>query len=182
MDKGVLDTFEGLNLTDRQKKIFADVIVKRVVLSKQEGIVTVYLTCSHVIAYREPSSVTGARLKRAATLRRIERLCRSRETQRCRSRGRSGSGCSRPRPPQAAPAARYPPARCSPRPRLPIRRRQVCRRHRALHGSPCRWAAQAGAARSPLLSTCSRTRAARGSSRQPRRRTQQRCAYTDPHP
>ena len=53
MDKGVLDTFEGLNLTDRQKKIFADVIVKRVVLSKQEGIVTVYLTCSHVIAYRE---------------------------------------------------------------------------------------------------------------------------------
>ena len=53
MDKGVLDTFEGLNLTDRQKKIFADVLVKRVVLSKQEGIVTVYLTCSHVIAYRE---------------------------------------------------------------------------------------------------------------------------------
>ena len=53
MDKGVLDTYEGLNLTDRQKKIFADVIVKRVVLSKREGIVTVYLTCSHVIAYRE---------------------------------------------------------------------------------------------------------------------------------
>ncbi len=48
-----METFEGLSLTDRQKKVFSKVYVNRVILSKQAGIVTVYLESDHIIPFRE---------------------------------------------------------------------------------------------------------------------------------
>ena len=55
MEKLLLETFDGLSLTDRQKKIFSDAYVKRVVLSKEHKKITVYMESSHVIAFREIS-------------------------------------------------------------------------------------------------------------------------------
>ncbi len=53
MEKLLLETFEGLSLTDRQKKVFSKVFVKRVLISKQAGRVTVYLESDHIIPFRE---------------------------------------------------------------------------------------------------------------------------------
>ena len=53
MEKLLLDTFEGLSLTDRQKRIFSDVYVSRVVLSKKQKIVFIYMESRHIIPYRE---------------------------------------------------------------------------------------------------------------------------------
>ena len=53
MQRLLLETFEGLNLTDRQKKIFDDVNVENVVLSTEEKLIDIYLVSSHVVAYRE---------------------------------------------------------------------------------------------------------------------------------
>ena len=43
MEQLLLDTFEGLSLTDRQRKIFSNVSVKRVILTKELKTVTVYI-------------------------------------------------------------------------------------------------------------------------------------------
>jgi len=53
MEKLLFDTFEGLSLTDRQKKIFSSVFVKRVILSKKSKTVTIYIESDHIIAFRE---------------------------------------------------------------------------------------------------------------------------------
>ena len=53
MEQLLLDTFEGLSLTDRQKKIFSNVSVKRVILTKELKTVTVYIESDHIIAFRE---------------------------------------------------------------------------------------------------------------------------------
>lgn len=53
MEKLLLDTFDGLPLTDRQKKIFSDVYVSRVVLSKRQKTIAIYMESRHIIAYRE---------------------------------------------------------------------------------------------------------------------------------
>ena len=53
MQRLLLETFEGLNLTDRQKKIFDDVSVENVVLSSENKMIDIYLVSSHVVAYRE---------------------------------------------------------------------------------------------------------------------------------
>ena len=43
MEKLLFDTFEGLSLTDRQKKIFSSVFVKRVILSKESKLLFIEL-------------------------------------------------------------------------------------------------------------------------------------------
>ena len=53
MEKLLLDTFDGLSLTDRQKKIFSDVYVSRVVLSKRQKTVAIYMESRHIIAKRD---------------------------------------------------------------------------------------------------------------------------------
>lgn len=53
MQRLLLETFEGLNLTDRQRKIFDDVNVENVVVSKENKLIEIYLVSSHVVAYRE---------------------------------------------------------------------------------------------------------------------------------
>jgi len=53
MKKHLLNTFEGLSLTDRQKKIFSDAYVKRITIKKKTKAVTVYLESGHVISFRE---------------------------------------------------------------------------------------------------------------------------------
>ncbi len=53
MEQLLLDTFEGLSLTDRQRKIFSNVSVKRVILTKELKTVTVYIESDHIIAFRE---------------------------------------------------------------------------------------------------------------------------------
>ena len=47
MQRLLLETFEGLNLTDRQKKIFDDVSVENVVLSSENKMIDIYLVSSH---------------------------------------------------------------------------------------------------------------------------------------
>ena len=46
MQRLLLETFEGLNLTDRQKKIFDDVSVENVVLSSENKMIDIYLVSS----------------------------------------------------------------------------------------------------------------------------------------
>ncbi len=41
MQRLLLETFEGLNLTDRQKKIFDDVSVENVVLSSENKMIDI---------------------------------------------------------------------------------------------------------------------------------------------
>ena len=53
MEKLLLETFEGLSLTDRQRKVFSKVYVNRVIISRQAGTVTVYLESDHIIPFRE---------------------------------------------------------------------------------------------------------------------------------
>ena len=53
MDKLLLDTFEGLALTERQMRLFSKVFVKRILLSGEQKTVTVYIESNHIIAYRE---------------------------------------------------------------------------------------------------------------------------------
>ncbi len=53
MEKLLLDTFDGLSLTDRQKKLFSDVYVNRVVLSKRKKTITIYMESKYIIAFRE---------------------------------------------------------------------------------------------------------------------------------
>lgn len=53
MKKLLLETFDGLRLTDRQKEVFSDVYVKRIIVSKDTGTVNVYLECDHILPYRE---------------------------------------------------------------------------------------------------------------------------------
>ena len=43
MQRLLLETFEGLNLTDRQRKIFDDVNVENVVVSKENKLIEIYL-------------------------------------------------------------------------------------------------------------------------------------------
>ena len=50
MQRLLLETFEGLNLTDRQRKIFDDVNVENVVVSKENKLIEIYLVSSHVVA------------------------------------------------------------------------------------------------------------------------------------
>lgn len=52
MQRLLLETFKGLNLTDRQRKIFDDVNVENVVVSKENKLIEIYLVSSHVVAYR----------------------------------------------------------------------------------------------------------------------------------
>lgn len=53
MEKPLLNTFPGLSLSDRQKKLFQDVCVEGVVVAKESRKVSVKLVSSHVIPYRE---------------------------------------------------------------------------------------------------------------------------------
>lgn len=53
MEKLLLETFEGVNLTDRQKKLFSDVYVERIIVTKASKTIDVYIKSSHIIAYRE---------------------------------------------------------------------------------------------------------------------------------
>jgi len=53
MEKLLLDTFDGLSLTDRQKKLFSDAYVNRVVLSKRQKTITIYMESRYIIAFRE---------------------------------------------------------------------------------------------------------------------------------
>ena len=53
MEQTLLDTFEGLKMTDRQKNLFADVVVDRVRLFRGKKMMCVELKSSHIIPYRE---------------------------------------------------------------------------------------------------------------------------------
>lgn len=53
MEKLLLDTFSGLVLSDRQKNLFQDVYVDRVVVVREKQQVSVNLVSNHVIPYRE---------------------------------------------------------------------------------------------------------------------------------
>ncbi|MCR5587520.1 MAG: hypothetical protein K6F77_08305, partial [Lachnospiraceae bacterium] len=53
MDKCILEVFNGLNLTDRQKKIFADVRVHELLASTKKRTLTVKTVCNHIVEYRE---------------------------------------------------------------------------------------------------------------------------------
>ncbi len=53
MEKPLLETFDNLNLTDRQAKLFKDVVVSRVVVIRKTKKVEIYIESSHIIAYRE---------------------------------------------------------------------------------------------------------------------------------
>ena len=55
MDKLLLETFGDVNLTDRQKKLFADVYVERVVVTKAAKTIDLYIKSKHIIDYREIS-------------------------------------------------------------------------------------------------------------------------------
>ncbi len=53
MKKPLLETFDNLNLTDRQARLFKDVVVSRVVVTRKTKNVEIYIESSHIIAYRE---------------------------------------------------------------------------------------------------------------------------------
>ncbi len=53
MEKLLLETFEGLSLTDRQKSLLADVRVERIRLYQREHRIRIYLVSDHLIPYRE---------------------------------------------------------------------------------------------------------------------------------
>lgn len=53
MDQTLLETFEGLKMTDRQKRLFSDVLVERIRIFQDRHLVVVRLKSTHVIPYRE---------------------------------------------------------------------------------------------------------------------------------
>lgn len=53
MKKPLLETFDNLNLTDRQTKLFRDVMVSRIVVIRKTKKIEIYIESSHIIAYRE---------------------------------------------------------------------------------------------------------------------------------
>jgi len=53
MFKPLLETFDNLNLTDRQAGIFKDVLVSKVVVIRKTKKIEIYIESSHIIAYRE---------------------------------------------------------------------------------------------------------------------------------
>ena len=53
MEKLLLETFEGISLTERQKKLFQDVMVERIVLFQKMKKLAVHIVSNHLIAYRE---------------------------------------------------------------------------------------------------------------------------------
>ena len=53
MEQSLLDTFEGLKMTDRQKNLFSDVMVNRIRVFRQKKLMCVDLKSSHIIPYRE---------------------------------------------------------------------------------------------------------------------------------
>lgn len=53
MEKLLLETFDNLNLTDRQNKLFKDVMVSRIVVLRETKKIEIYISSSHIIAYRE---------------------------------------------------------------------------------------------------------------------------------
>ena len=53
MFKPLLETFDNLNLTGRQAKLFKDVLVSRVVVTRKTKKIEIYIESSHIIAYRE---------------------------------------------------------------------------------------------------------------------------------
>lgn len=53
MKKPLLETFDNLNLTDRQAKLFRDVMVSRIVVIRKTKKIEIYIESSHIIAYRE---------------------------------------------------------------------------------------------------------------------------------
>ena len=57
MDQTLLETFEGLKMTDRQKRLFSDVLVERIRIFKNKHRVDVFLKSTHLIPYREISLV-----------------------------------------------------------------------------------------------------------------------------
>ncbi len=58
MEKLLLETFDNLNLTDRQNKIFKDVMVSRIVVLRKTKKIEIYISSSHIIAYREIGLLT----------------------------------------------------------------------------------------------------------------------------
>ncbi len=57
MKKTLLETFEGLKMTERQKRLFSDVMVERVRVQRDQRVVKVYLRSGHILPYREVSLV-----------------------------------------------------------------------------------------------------------------------------
>ena len=55
MEKLLLDTFCDIKLTDRQRKLFKDVMVSRVVANRKKKKIDVYINSKFIIAYREIS-------------------------------------------------------------------------------------------------------------------------------
>lgn len=53
MEKLLLETFDNLNLTDRQNRLFKDVMVSRIVVRRETKKIEIYISSSHIIAYRE---------------------------------------------------------------------------------------------------------------------------------
>lgn len=53
MEQLLLETFDNLHLTDRQNRLFKDVIVSRIVVLKKIKKIDIYISSSHIIAYRE---------------------------------------------------------------------------------------------------------------------------------
>ena len=53
MDQTLLETFKGLKMTDRQKKLFSDTLVERVQVYQEERLVSVTIKSNHIIPYRE---------------------------------------------------------------------------------------------------------------------------------
>lgn len=53
MKKPLLETFDNLNLTDRQTKLFRDVMVSRIVVIRKTKKIEIYIESSHIIAYRD---------------------------------------------------------------------------------------------------------------------------------
>lgn len=53
MEKLLLETFDNLNLTDRQNRLFKDVMVSRILIYRETKKIEIYISSSHIIAYRE---------------------------------------------------------------------------------------------------------------------------------
>ena len=60
MEKLLLDTFGGIRLTDRQRDIFQDVYVERILVMQKSKEVAVYLVSDYIIAYREIALLESA--------------------------------------------------------------------------------------------------------------------------
>lgn len=53
MDQTLLETFEGLKMTERQKRLFSDVLVERIRIFKENHLVEVSLKSTHLVPYRD---------------------------------------------------------------------------------------------------------------------------------